>query len=61
MKRFKVKLCLFHDPSVKKEMEVMAENAVLACKVAAQNEKTKEQEEGKEQQEWYGYEAELIK
>lgn len=51
MKRFKVKLCLFHDPSVKKEMEVIAENAILACKVA-----------GKEAgDEWYAHEAELIK
>ena len=61
MKRFKVKLCLFNNPSINKEVEVMAENAVLACKIATQNEKTKEQEEGKEQQEWYAHEAELIK
>ena len=50
MKRFKVKLCLFNNPSGNKEVEVMAENAVFACKVATQNEKTKEQEGGKEQQ-----------
>ena len=55
MKRFKVKLCLFNNPSINKEVEVMAEDAILAGNVAAQNERDKDQ------QEWYAYEAELIK
>lgn len=51
MRRFKVKLVLFHDTSVEKEMEVMAENAIQACKVAGK----------KAGNEWYAHEAELIK
>lgn len=50
MKRFKVKLCLFHDTSVEKEMEIEAEGAVQACKAAGE----------KAGNEWYAYEAEII-
>lgn len=49
-KRFKVKLCLFHDASVQKEMEIEAEGAVQACKTAGK----------KAGNEWYAYEAEII-